>query len=168
MKLKFAILLIYLTLSFSFCNSQTRESLKTGKIKLEKIIFHSSRCNGICPRIDLIIDSNKNIFANREIYISKSEVYRRYSGQFEGTLQQTDYNKLITLLETCNLDSLKFPSIDCCDGIITTIIVYYNGQRKYLRSMTPPQIADKLIWFLNSVGFNKKLKRTNEIKSIEE
>ncbi|MBG9378411.1 hypothetical protein I5907_19390 [Panacibacter sp. DH6] len=132
-----------------------------------KIIFHSSRCNGDCPKLDLEIDSSKNLFVSRQYFKHKDEIKTPYSGQFQGTLIETDYNKLIGLLQNCNLDTLKFPDITCCDAVITTIIVYYNGQRKYLKSMTPPNEANDLIEFLTLLGDNKKLQRTNETKNIE-
>jgi hypothetical protein len=82
-------------------------------------------------------------------------------------LTQKDFNKLQGLLQNANMDSLKFPNITCCDGVITTIIVYYNGKRKYFKSMTPPTEANNLIKYLKSVGENKKLERTNVTKNIE-
>ncbi|HET7116958.1 MAG TPA: DUF6438 domain-containing protein [Hanamia sp.] len=135
---------------------------------MTKIIFHSSRCNGMCPIIDLVIDSNRNIFVNREYYKTKSDIDNRFSGQFSGSLNQNNYHKLIELLQNCNLDTLQFPDITCCDGPVTTIIIYYNGQRKYFKSMTPPRIALDLISFLKTIGNDKKLKKTTETRAIEE
>jgi hypothetical protein len=162
-KVKFAF--FYLCLTFAFCFS---EAQTVDKIQLDKIIFHSSRCNGTCPSIDLEIDSSKNIFVNREYYKSKSNIDIRFSGLFTGSLNPANYTMLIVLLQNCNLDTLKFPDITCCDGIITTIIIYYNGQRKYLKSMTPPEAANQLILFLNAIGNDKKLVKADEIKSIEQ
>src|SRR5258706_14663412 len=133
-KVKFSYFFIYLTFVFCFCKGQTAD-----KIHLTKIIFHSSRCNGICPSIDLEIDSSKNIIVTREYYKTKSDIDKRFSGQFSGFLDQSKYNELIGLLQNSHLDTMKFPDITCCDGIITTLIVYYNGQRKYFKSMTPPR-----------------------------
>ena len=76
-KVKFAF--FYLCLTFAFCFS---EAQTVDKIQLDKIIFHSSRCNGTCPSIDLEIDSSKNIFVNREYYKSKSNIDIRFSGLF--------------------------------------------------------------------------------------
>ena len=160
---QFYFLLVCLTFTFGFCQAQTIE-----KIHLTKIIFHSSRCNGMCPIIDLVIDSNRNIFVTREYYKTKSNIDNRYSGQFSGSLNQSNYHKLIELLQNCNLDTLQFPDITCCDGPVTTIIVYYNGQRKYFKSMTPPKIAIDLISFLKTIGNDKKLIKTTETRAIEE
>lgn len=159
---RFLYTIICLTFASSFCNAQSKD-----KINLSKIIFHSSRCNGTCPRIDLEIDSSKSLFVDREYFKTKSETDKRFSGQFKGLLSQEDYNKLLGLLHSCNIDNLNFPSSDMMDGIETTIIVYYNGQRKYLKSPEPPNSAKELIAFLKSLGDNKLLKRTNDTKCIE-
>lgn len=159
---KYFILLTFLTCASSFCIAQISDS-----IHLEKIVFHSSRCFGTCPQIDLEIDSNKNVYVSREYFKSRSETDTLFSGQFKGILQQDDYNKLIGILQNCNLDSLKFPDKTCCDGVITTIIIYFNGQRKYFKSMKPPDIAHNLISYLNTIGNNKELEKTNETKNIE-
>ena len=136
-----------LTIVLSSCKAQTKDT-----INLSKIIFHSSRCNGDCPQYDLEIDSNKQIFVNREYFKDKDEIKTQYSGQFHGVLIQDDYNKLLRLLQNCNLDTLQFPNIECCDAVITTIIVYYKGQRKYLKSMETPTITNNLIVFLKAIS----------------
>jgi hypothetical protein len=51
---------------------------------------------------------------------------------------------------------------------VSPIIVYYNGQRKYLKSMEPPIISKGLISFLRTLAENKRLGKTNETKVIEE
>ena len=154
--------MLCLILALSSCEAQTKD-----KINLSKIIFHSSRCNGTCPRIDLEIDSSKNLFVDREYFKTKSETDKRFSGQFKGVLSQADYNKLFGLLQNSNIDTLKFQKSDLMDGVNITIIVYYNGQRKYLTSPEPPKEANDLIEFLTLLGNNKKLQRTNETKNIE-
>ena len=121
-KTKFLFILFCLA-TVSYCKAQSKE-----KIDLSKIIFHSSRCNGTCPRIDLEIDSSKNLFIDREYFKTKSETDQRYSGQFKGILIEEDYNKLIKFLQDCNLNTLKFPNSDLMDGVEITIIVYYNGK----------------------------------------
>ena len=146
-----------------YCSSQTT----TDTLKLQRLIFHSSRCNGTCPSIDLEIDSNRNIVLTREIYKSKSGIDRSLSGQFRGTISAEDYAEIKNLLQASELSSLQFPAVDCCDGPVKTIIVYYNNNRKYLRSMIPPEKAHKLISFLTQIG-TQSFERVNEVASIEE
>jgi Domain of unknown function (DUF6438) len=161
-KIKFLFTILSLMMTLSFCNAQS-----SNKLNLSKIIFHLSRCNGTCPKIDLEIDSAKNVYVSREYFKSKSETDKTYSGQFKGNLSQKDYNKLLKLLQSSNIDTLTFPSTTMVDVSETTIIVYYNEKRKYLKSSETPAIAKNLIIFLKSVGNNKKLKRTKETKTIE-
>lgn len=123
---------------------------------------------GTCPSIDLEIDSSKRLFVNREYYKTKGKIEKRFSGQFSGFLGQPQYSKLIELLQDCYLDTLEFPNVTCCDRPVITIIVYYNGQRKYLKSMTPPERAKELISFLKEIGNDKSLIKTNEKRTIEE
>jgi len=52
------------------------------------------------------------------------------------------------------LKTLKFNSQNCCDGSLITLIVYYNGQRKYIQSMFLPPVLNDLISFL--WGINKR------------
>ena len=121
-KAKFLFTLFCLA-SVYYCNSQSHD-----KIDLSKIIFHLSRCNGACPRIELEIDSSKKLFVDREYFKTKSETDPRYSGRFKGILTEDEFNKLVKLLQDCDLKTLKFPNSDLMDIVIVTIIVYYNGQ----------------------------------------
>jgi len=137
-------------------------------ISFEKIIYHTTICFGTCPIIDLEIDSNKNVYLSGEFY---KEGYLGIdsikSGQFVGVLSDSLYNELLNILKTCNLRTLNFREADCCDGPITTLIIYYNGQRKYLKSMFPPTIADKLINFMYLLRDRAILTRTDEKRKIE-
>lgn len=166
--MKVYLFTLVLALFCLYCTAQTLQLNKQDTISLHKLIFHSSRCNGTCPSISLEIDSSGNIAITREVYKTKSGIDKLLSGQFRGALTATDYNELKSLLQDCNLTSLQFPPVDCCDGAVKTIIVYYNNQRKYLRSMIPPEKAGKLISFLTQVGMQSSLPRVNELASIEE
>ena len=159
---KFLLILLWPVITISGCSAQSSD-----KLNLSKLIFHSSRCNGLCPKFDIEIDSTKNIFVNREYFKTKSEIDKKVSGQFKGVLTDEDFNKLLGLLKDINLETLTFPKSGLMDGVEITIIVYYNGQRKYLKSSEPPGIAKNLIAFLTSLGDNKRLPATNQPKDIE-
>lgn len=140
------------------------------EIILEKICFHTSYCFGTCPTYHLEIDSSKNVnLFIEEIYKKDSEfeVDKDKIGYYKGEIENHDYSKLVNLIRTCNLNLLKFDEADCCDGSVITIIVYYNGKRKYLKSMFPPKIANKLISFLYDLCENTQLIRTKEEFEIE-
>jgi hypothetical protein len=114
------------------------------------------------------IDSNRNIVLTREMYTSKSSIDKSRSGQFRGTISADDYKEIKDLLLACEITSMQFPPIYCCDAPVQTIIVYYNNNRKYLRSMMPPEKAHKLIAFLTQIGIQSSFERANSVTSIEE
>ena len=155
------IYVFFLLALFSSCKAQENE-----RIDLSKIIFHVSRCNGTCPKISLEIDSCRNIYVDRTYYKTKSEIDSLHSGQFEGMLTVDEYQRLIKILEDCDLETLSFPEVELEDVSTKTVIVYYNGKRKQLKSVLIPIKAKDLIDFLSFVGNNKELKRTNKIRQI--
>jgi hypothetical protein len=138
-------------------------------IVFEKIVYHTTRCYGSCPTIDMEINNDKSIYLEGEFY--KSRGYGKDSirtGQFIGKLSDTVFNELVNLLQTCNLRTLTFPEKHGADAPVTTLIIYYNGQRKYLKSMFPPTVARELINFLYHLNERTNLTRTDEKRTIEE
>lgn len=143
------------------------------KIKMEKIIFHTSMCFGNCPIYHLEVDQNKTfkLYAEK-VYkdptnFKSQEMDSSKTGYFVGNLDDVTYNKLITELNSVGLDSLKFDGPNCCDAQIKTLIVYYNGKRKYLKSMFPPQKAGNLISILYEICKSEKGQRTSKQFTIE-
>ena len=141
-------------------------------IKLERIIFHTSRCFGPCPAYHLQIDSDKKIklFAQVVFKVSENKDRKLDStkiGYYSGTISDTTFKNLITLLQICDIDNLTFDGPDCCDSPIRTIIVYYNGKRKYLSAMFPPEKAVDLIHYLNNICEYSKLQVSDKF-NIEE
>ena len=136
--------------------------------KLQKIIFHSSACFGSCPKIDLQLDSNLHLYVNRQFYKGKATPVKEYSGSFTGTINSAEYQQLKDILKRADYNNLNFPDVTCCDGPIKTVIIYADGKRKYLKSMTPPAEANELINWLTSLGVRKNLATTAENKPIEE
>lgn len=142
------------------------------KLKLEKIIFHTSECFGVCPTYHLEVDGDKSLklYAERVYKKDKGfsmETDTARTGYFTGSVQDTTFQKLMNELETIGLDSLEFDGRSCCDGSLKTIIVYYNGKRKFLRSMFPPDKADQLIAILYEISETSPLQRTGEKFEIE-
>ncbi|MCX6238147.1 MAG: DUF6438 domain-containing protein [Bacteroidia bacterium] len=162
-------------LSKEFFNKRTNLTFieqkfnKDRSISFEKIIYHTTSCFGSCPTIEIEIDNNRNVYLKGEFYKGDSmdEIDIIKSGQFFGKLNDTLYKELINILQTCNLKTLTFPEKEGADAPVTTLIIYYNGQRKYLKSMFPPTIASKLIEFLYLVNERTDLTRTNEKRIIE-
>ncbi len=141
-------------------------------IIFEKIIYHSTDCIGGCPTIDLEI-KGRNVYFKGQFYKEdsinyfNSEIDTIQSGEFIGILNDSLYNELINILQTSSLRTLSFPEFHGYDGNVTTLIIYYNGKRKYLQSMFPPTISSKLIDFLYHINTRADLKRTNKKRKIE-
>lgn len=138
-------------------------------IHLEKLIYHTTTCFGSCPVVDMEVDENKVIYLQGKFFghNSRSRIDSLRSGTFMGVLPDSLYNELIFILQTSNLRTLTFPEVRGADAPESTLIIYYNGQRKYLKSMFPPTIARRLIHFLYSLSKNIVLERTAEKKQLE-
>ena len=163
----FSVALIATVILFS-CKSQPAGNAQPADdFKLSKLVYHVSRCNGTCPSMDLEIDSNKAVYVNREFYKTKSEIDSANSGRFKGILTREQDKQLLEILKRSNLDSLKFTTVGIVDVPETTIIVYYNGKRKYLKTERPPVVANDLITLLKAIGSDKGLQRTDEVKELE-
>jgi Domain of unknown function (DUF6438) len=160
--------LVILLVVVTACSSQKKSNSPEAGLKFEKLVFHSSRCNGTCPKIDFQIDSSRNILLTREFFLNKSEKDTVRSGTFKGVLSSQQLNELLEVLESSKYNNLVFPDITCCDGVITTIIIYANGKRKYLKSMKPPATAAKLIEFLYKTGTEVQLARSGDAVKLEE
>jgi len=165
--LTFPAVLMAMVILFSCKTQPAANSKPVDEFQVTKVIYHLGRCNGMCPSIDLEIDSARAVYVNREFYKTKSEVDSANSGRFKGTLTIEQDKNLIAVLKKSNLDSLEFAPAGISDVSETTIIVYYNGKRKYLKSARPPAVANDLITLLKSIANDKVLVRTTETKEIE-
>jgi len=179
------IFIALLTLTALGFESQVEESIKPENVsikinrsddsfKLEKIIFHTSTCLGLCPAYHLQINSDRQfkLFAET-VFVEGSKTSEHKNdinktGYFTGTVSSSNYKKLIRQLQSCNLDTLTFEDVTCCDAPLVTIIVYYNGKRKYLKSMFPPESTNDLINTLNDICENSELYRSQFKFTIEE
>jgi Domain of unknown function (DUF6438) len=164
---------VNIVLCFVFVFAQLAGRAQTGDggvkpLRVEKVIYHSSHCYGTCPAIDLEVDSNYDVALKLDVWGAKGETDKHLSGNFKGKIDPHTYFKLVAALVSSHYADLKFPPIFCCDGIVTTIIVYANGSCVELSSMTPPKEADKLISFLGDLALRLKLPRTTEDIEIEE
>jgi hypothetical protein len=142
-------------------------------IRIERIIFHSSFCFGTCPTYHLELDNKKSfkLFAEK-VYTDK--VSLNYTedtakmGYFTGAVNDSTFVKLTNAIKTVGIDTLSFNNETCCDGSLITIIIYYNGKRKYLKSMFPPAKAELMINVLFEICSTSKLVRTHDKFVIEE
>jgi len=140
-------------------------------IKFDKIIFHTTECFGTCPVYHLQVDKSKKVKLYTEVVYKPRNGFQTDTasqGYFIGQLSDTTFEKLIKAIQTCNLRTLKMNNALCCDGSISTIIVYFNGQRKYFKTMFPPTIANELIKTLYDICEEGGLTKTFDKFKIEE
>lgn len=134
--------------------------------QFEKIVYHTSACFGRCPVVHLEVTNDKKTRLHGEAVYAKNSgaVDLSRTGYFTGTVTDTSYNKMIAALRKIGLDTVKFGGPDCCDGATKTIIVYYNGKRKYLKAMFPPDHAFPLIAALNDIYSTGKFEKAPEFE----
>jgi hypothetical protein len=144
----FFSLLLFLTLSACGQTNKTPG--------FEKIIYYTSMCFGTCPTYHLEVNADKSfkLFAEQVFKTNGVSPYEPDSakmGYFKGTLSDSLYDALSKELKRINIDSLSFPDVLCCDGPVTTLIIYHHGKRKYLHSMFPPEATRALISVLYNI-----------------
>lgn len=136
-------------------------------INFEKIIFHTTTCYGSCPVYHLEVDNKKKCKLHKEL-VFKEGRNRPYTpdstkiGYFYGEVSDQLFEDLIKAIKTSNLTNLEFEDIQCCDGTIFTLIIYYNNRVKYLKSMVPPRISVNLINKLIEICENSLLYESSE------
>ena len=161
------VMVILFILAFVGCRRYER-------VKLEKIIFHNSRCFGSCPAYHFQIDSSKALLLyseymhNTDNQAGVNDPDTSKMGYFTGQVNDRLYGELVSELGNVGLDELQFDGANCCDGSTKTIIVYYNGKRKVLKSMFPPKEAGKLISLLRSIAETTNTQRTDKRFQIED
>jgi hypothetical protein len=137
--------------------------------KFEKITYHSGPCFGACPSYHLEIRNDKTVLLKGDSLYNKRMGNRDMSkvGYFTAKVVDSSYTKLVNALRNIGLDTLKFKGPNCCDAPMKTLIVYYNGKRKYLHAMFPPDHAHGLIATLNDIYSKTRFEPTARGFDIE-
>jgi len=136
----------------------------------EKIVFHSSRCFGSCPIINLQVNKDKSILLSKTAAPMKGKLSDNVSKEeefhyFRGTLNSELYDQLISELN--KIQELKFDGPNCCDAPMKTLIIYQGGKRKAVETMFPPEEAEGLISILYQISKLDNLTEVNEKFEIE-
>jgi hypothetical protein len=107
-------------------------------------------------------------------YVSKSSDRSNFHdpdtsrmGYFKGKVSERLYSELEDELQNVDLEHLQFDGVTCCDRSVKALIIYYNGKRKVLESVTPPEKTEKLIELLRYIVESTPTKRTPKRFSIE-
>ncbi len=139
----------------------------------KKIIFHTSMCFGRCPVYHLQIENNKKVKLYAEHVYKQDENGKAVEdssriGYFTGNVDKQLFNALIKELKKLNLDSVKLDGPTCCDGSVTSMIMYYRAKRRAGKSMIPAQEMRTVIAILSQICQSPELKRSKERFVIEE
>ncbi|WP_233847470.1 hypothetical protein [Dyadobacter sp. CY326] len=131
-----------------------RKELIVDKTLVFERLFYQAIWSG--PTIELEVDSTRHAYMN---YTNTDEDYKATlaTGSYSAVLNDETFNELICQLQNCSLRTLKFIDVKGADSPVKTLIVYFNGKRKYLKSIAPSRVAEDLLRFINwqLVGYDK-------------
>lgn len=158
-----------LPILFIILLASCKSAKETGNFKFEKITYHTSACFGFCPSYHMEVRSDKTVLLKGDSIRGKRVPNNDNTrvGNFTGTVSDALFDKMIKDLREIGLDTVKFGGPKCCDGATKTIIVYYNGKRRYLQAMFPPDHAHALIATMSDIYSTGKFKPTTEKLEIE-
>ena len=146
---------IMVLMTINLIAQSKKEIIKTG-YDFGGFTFYASPCNGSCSDISMNIRGDSTIEISRVMYKSKGVKDPKLTGNYKSKLSDKQFNKLISLYEQINWDTLTFPDIKCCDGQVITFLINSKGNMKVLKSMEPPVCTQMLINFLIKFGESKE------------
>lgn len=141
-----------------------KEYWNSQNLHFDKLFFHSSECFGSCPLIDFAIDSTGSVKYKFGGWAADS--IKR--GHFIGKMSDSVYSEFKNILRNCQLETLRWNSIECCDGVVATLIIYFNNERKYIKSMRPSILTSDLLSFLYTLDSKMEFHRTDQKFYMEE
>ncbi|OHT47039.1 DUF6438 domain-containing protein [Flavobacterium tructae] len=146
-----------------------QDYIRDDGFKFERIIFHASYCFGDCPEINLEINAKGEIKMNSVFFKTESSRDNDRSGSFKGKLDLQTFEELKKLIIQSKVVTLNLnDEMLCCDGAVKTIIVYFNGKRKFVRAMFTPAILGELISFLYRIDTVVKLEKSSVVFRFDE
>lgn len=112
----------------------------TNSSKYSKIQYEAGACFGFCPIFKLTVNPDRTAVIEAERFTftegrSKDEFSGPKEGTFKTTIKETDYNKLISLLDGLNLKTLKdkYGSKNVTDlPTAHLIITFGDGSTKHI------------------------------------
>jgi len=146
-----------------------QEFLKDTTIFFQKIVFHTTGCYGACPIIDLEINKEREIYLNGTFFkdFSMFDIDSTLSGQFKGVIDESLASRLTFLLQTCSLKNLKVNENLEPEMAVTSLIIYFNDEKRAFKFNTTPAILTELIDFLTLINQEVNLTRTNKRRVLE-
>jgi len=139
---------------------------------IEKIIFVTSPCNGLCSSYELQVDSNKKAQLHSvQVYkdiIHYPEIDTNRMGYFKGRVSDPIFDKLLRFIKTLKVDTFSDIEESPLSSQQITIIIYYNKKRKIIKTYSlSKNKPDELISTLFEICEKSELVKTNEKLKIE-
>ncbi len=139
--------------------------------KYSKIEYEAGACFGFCPIFKMTINPDRTAVIEAEHFTfsqgrSKDEFSQPKEGTFKATIKEEDFNKMITLLESANLKSLKDEYINRNVTDLPTAYLrvnYVDGTTKniedYGKNGTPK--LKEIYTFMESLRESQKWEKVN-------
>ncbi|MDH7461550.1 DUF6438 domain-containing protein [Chitinophagaceae bacterium 26-R-25] len=138
---------------------RSRQMISTDTIRLEKILFSSTTCYGVCPAMEFQIDNKKQMKFHGDNYAVKK-------GSCTAVLTDQLYDELLKILAVSELDKLIDPKQFNIDAPTFTLEVHYNNKVRFFKSAFFPYEANELLRFLLEIPKKVELKNAEPMKIL--
>jgi hypothetical protein len=112
----------------------------------EKLVYHATQA-WFSPTVSLQLDNQRNLYLEIDngFYGHNRDLE---TGQYRAVLDDSTYKQFVTILQNSSIRSLRFGNVEVKDSPEITLIVYFNGKRKYLKSTSTPRAVNDLLSFI--------------------
>ncbi|MCE7069061.1 hypothetical protein LZG74_02025 [Dyadobacter sp. CY327] len=132
----------------------------------EKLVYHATQA-WFSSTVSLQLDNHKNLYLEIDngFYGHNKDLA---TGQYMAVLDDSTYTQCITILQNSSIRTLRFGDIEVKDSPEITLIFYFNGKRKYLKSTFTPRVAKDLLSFITwRLQTYADLKPTDKVYELE-
>lgn len=139
--------------------------------KYSKIEYEVGPCFGFCPVYKITIDGNRNAVLEAEHFNfskggSKDDFSKPREGTFKATISQDDYQKLVSMIDSADVKSLKDSYIDerIMDASKSDLRIFFtDGSKKsiQLSAGEKPQKLIELQKYIVSIKEKQNWKKVN-------
>ncbi len=133
----------------------------------QTIEYEAGACFGFCPMFTMTINEDRTaVFKAERFNFSRSTESQEPEGTFTGTLKQEDYNKLISLLNEINVNSLneKYGNRNVTDLPTADLrIAMKDGSKKEIEDYgkSGTEKLEELYKFFEDLRFSQDWTKTN-------
>lgn len=123
-----------------------KEQVIDTTIVFEKLVYRATQA-WFSPTVSLQLDNKRNLYLEIDngFYGHNKDLA---TGRYVAVLDDSTYKQCISLLQNSSIRRLRFGDVEVKDSPEVTLIVYFNGERKYLKSTFTPRVANDLLSFI--------------------